>query len=70
MEIVGEGAARISDDTKTAHPRIPWPNIVGFRNWVVHVYFDIDLDVVWKIVNEDVPSLIRELERIVPPEDR
>ena len=67
-EIVGEAASRISDSTQTAHPEIPWQEIVGLRNRVVHVYFEIDLSLVWQIVREDVPALIVQLERLVPPE--
>ena len=68
LEIVGEAASRISDSTQTAHPEIPWQEIVGLRNRVVHVYFEIDLSLVWQIVREDVPALIVQLERLVPPE--
>ncbi len=68
LEIIGEAASRVSDDTKTAHPDVPWPEIVGLRNRIVHAYFEIDLGVVWNIVNNDVPVLISVLERIVPPE--
>lgn len=68
LEVVGEAASRISDDFKTAHPEIPWPQIVGFRNRIVHVYFEIDLGVVWKVVQEDLPVLISLLEPLVPSE--
>jgi uncharacterized protein with HEPN domain len=68
LEIVGEAASRISDSAQTAHPEIPWQEIVGLRNRVVHVYFEIDLSLVWQIVREDVPALIAQLERLVPPE--
>ncbi len=68
LEIIGEAASRISEDTKAANPEMPWTNIVGLRNRIVHAYFEIDLDVVWKIVNDDVPALIHELERIAPSE--
>ncbi len=68
LEIIGEAASRISEDTKAANPEMPWTNIVGLRNRIVHAYFEIDLDVVWKIVEDDVPALIHELERIAPPE--
>lgn len=68
LEIIGEAASRISEDTKTANPEMPWTDIVGLRNRIVHAYFEIDLDVVWKIVNDDVPALIHELERIAPSE--
>ena len=68
LEIIGEAASRISDDTRTAHPDVPWPDIVGLRNRIVHAYFEVDLGVVWNIVKNDVPELISALERIVPPE--
>ena len=70
LEIVGEAASRVSDKTRDTHPKIPWPNVIGLRNRIVHAYFEIDLKVVWNIVNEDIPALVRELERIVPPEAR
>ena len=70
LEIVGEAASCVSDKTRNTHPGIPWPNLIGLRNRIVHAYFEIDLEVVWNIVNEDVPALVRELERIVPPEAR
>ena len=68
LEIVGEAAARVSEDIRKAQPEIPWHDIVGVRNRIVHVYFEIDLGIVWTIVNEDLPALIERLERIVPPE--
>ena len=66
LEVVGEAASRISEDFKTAHLEIPWPQIVGFRNRIVHVYFEIDLGVVWKVVQDDLPVLISQLEPLVP----
>jgi len=68
LEIIGEAASRISDDTREAHPEIPLADIVGLRNRIVHAYFEIDLTVVWNIVSEDIPELIRQLGRIAPPE--
>lgn len=68
LETIGEAASRISDTTREAHPEIPWPNVVGLRNRIVHAYFEIDLEVIWNIVTDDVPGLIAELERIAPQE--
>ena len=68
LEIVGEAAAHISEDTRKKHPAIPWPEIVGMRNRLVHVYFDIDLPLVWDTVRNDLPALIARLEPLVPPE--
>lgn len=68
LEVVGEAASRVGDDTRQAHPDISWQQIVGLRNRIVHAYFEIDLDVVWRIVQEDLPELISQLEPLVPSE--
>jgi uncharacterized protein with HEPN domain len=68
VEIIGEAAARISDDTRQSHPEIRWLEIVAMRNRLVHAYFDIDLDQVWKAVTEDLPPLVGQLERILASE--
>ncbi len=61
--IVGEAARNVSPETRRAYPAIPWQDIIGMRNRLVHVYFDINLDVVWQTVQEDLPPLIDELEK-------
>ena len=70
LEVVGEARSRISDDFKAAHPEIPWRQVVGFRNRIVHVYFEIDLGVVWQVVQDDLPVLITQLEPLVPRESQ
>ena len=65
VEIIGEAAARVSADAREVTTRIPWADIVGMRNRLVHAYYDIDLDQVWKTVVEDLPLLILELETIL-----
>jgi len=47
------------------HPKVPWKKITGMRNRLIHAYFDINLDVVWQTVTEDLPSLVTRLEEIV-----
>ena len=68
VEIVGEAAAQVSEDARQANPDIPWREIVGMRNRLVHVYLDIDLPLVWDTVRHDLPELIARLEPLVPPE--
>ena len=68
LEIVGEAARRVSQETKDAHPEVPWAEIVGLRNRLVHEYFRIDVDKVWDTVQNDVPALICALEPLVPPD--
>ena len=68
VEIVGEAAAQITEAARAELPEIPWRSIVGMRNRLVHAYYDINLDIVWQTVKEDLSVLIAQLERIVPPE--
>ena len=67
VEIVGEAAGRISEESRAKLPSIPWAPIVGMRNRLVHAYFEIDLDQVWKTVTEDLPPLISQLQDILSP---
>ena len=68
VEIVREAASRIGADTRNAHPGIPWAEIVGMRNRLVHEYFNVNLAPVWEAVRPDIPRLIPQLEALVPPE--
>jgi uncharacterized protein with HEPN domain len=71
VEIVGEAARNVSDDLRERNPSIPWRAIAGTRDRLIHGYFDVDLDQLWRIVSEDLPGLITQLERIAPrrPDD-
>jgi uncharacterized protein with HEPN domain len=70
VEIIGEAASQLSEETKAQLTAIPWKKIVGMRHRLVHAYFDINLDILWKTVREGLPPLIIELERQVPNENR
>lgn len=65
LEIIGEAARRISDDTQAAFPILPWREMIGMRNIMIHEYDDIDLDTVFKTVEKDLPALIKSLEGIL-----
>ncbi|MBE0411824.1 MAG: DUF86 domain-containing protein [Anaerolineales bacterium] len=65
LEIVGEAANRVSDDTKERYSQIPWGQIVSLRNRLIHGYDAVDLDILWNIIQYDLPPLIRDLEMIV-----
>jgi uncharacterized protein with HEPN domain len=65
IEIVGEAAAQVTRETRDALPRIPWSDIIGMRNRVIHAYHAVNLDVVWKTVTEDLPSLIETLTDVL-----
>ena len=68
LEIIGEAAAGVGSDTQGKCPGIPWRDIIGMRNRLVHVYFDVDLDLVWDTIRTDLPPLIVELERVLDAE--
>ena len=65
LEILGEAARAISDQTKRRAPTIAWKLIIGTRDRLIHGYFDVDLNILWEIVTRDLPPLIAELERLV-----
>jgi uncharacterized protein with HEPN domain len=69
LEIIGEAARRISQDTRDAHPEIPWEQMIGMRNRLIHEYFRVNLTTVWETVQNDLPSLIALIGPLVPPED-
>jgi uncharacterized protein with HEPN domain len=65
LEIIGEAANKVSAETRSQSNAIPWQDISGMRNRLIHAYFDVDLDVVWSTVTKDLPSLKAELERLL-----
>ncbi len=68
VEIVGEAASRTSPETKQRTPELPWPEIVGMRNRLVHGYDVIDLDLLYDTIKTDLPPLLKTLEGIIPEE--
>lgn len=65
LEIFGEAASRISSEFQIANPHIPWRAIVGMRNRLIHVYFDIDFDAVWEAISSEIPKIIPELAELL-----
>jgi uncharacterized protein with HEPN domain len=65
IEVIGEAASKVTDETKATSPGIPWISIIGMRNRLIHGYFDIDSDVVWKTVTEEIPELHRSLKLLL-----
>jgi len=61
VQIVGEAAARVTVETRATLPQVPWPEIVGLRNRLVHGYDAVDLDILWTIIQHDIPPLIDAL---------
>ena len=68
LEIIGEAAKGIPEDLRSKYPAIPWRDITGARDVLVHEYFRIDLEMAWDMVHEDLPALKQEVERILENE--
>lgn len=68
LEVLGEAANKVSPDTRAALAAVPWKNIIGTRNRVIHDYNRVDYDIVWDILTIQLPPLIEQLENILPPE--
>ncbi len=65
LEIVGEAAKNTPQSTKDDAPQIPWREIAATRDRLIHGYFDVDLDIVWQIITQDLPPLIAALEALI-----
>jgi len=61
LEIIGEAAGRVSPRAQASRPEIPWSQIVGLRNRLIHGYDSVDMDILWQVLVEDLPALIRVL---------
>lgn len=62
IEIIGEAGARVSEKGRDAAPDVPWLEIVAMRNRLVHAYFDVNPNVVWETVRQDLPPLVAALQ--------
>ena len=58
LEVIGEAASKVSEECREKFPQIDWANAIGMRNRLIHAYFDINLPIVWRTINEDLPPLI------------
>ena len=67
--MIGEAARRVSSQFRERHPDIPWDAIAGMRNKIVHDYMDVDEDIVWDSVTQELQPLIKDLKKIVPLEN-
>lgn len=62
LEILGEAARQMPEDFASRHPEVPWRQIAGLRNRIVHDYFGLDLEMIWQVVRHDLPALRQRLE--------
>jgi uncharacterized protein with HEPN domain len=65
IEVIGEAASKVSEETKQQNPQIAWGDIVATRNRLIHAYFEVDLDLVWQTVVYELPPLAEALSKLV-----
>ena len=70
FEIIGEAARRLDDGYRTAHPEIPWRALAGLRDVLIHQYEGVDLELVWAIVERELPNLREAITALLPPLDQ
>ncbi|MDJ0682205.1 MAG: DUF86 domain-containing protein [Xenococcaceae cyanobacterium MO_167.B52] len=69
LEIIGEATKRLSQEFRAIYPQIPWRQMAGMRDILIHNYDDIELDELWNVATISIPELIQQIECIVPPEE-
>jgi uncharacterized protein with HEPN domain len=65
LQIIGEASKNVPEEIRSVYPDLPWRDMTGLRNIIVHQYFEINLDVIWKVIQNDLPNLERQIHRIL-----
>ena len=65
LEILGEAAKGVSEETRNAHPQIPWAQMAATRDRLIHGYFSVDLDIIWEIASHDLPPVVASLKAAI-----
>ncbi|WP_448604937.1 HepT-like ribonuclease domain-containing protein [Thermoleptolyngbya sp.] len=65
LQVIGEACRSLSSVTRDQHPEVPWSKIIGMRNVLTHNYFEIDLDIVWLAIEQELPSLKQSIAAIL-----
>jgi uncharacterized protein with HEPN domain len=65
IEIMGEAANHVSEPCQAKYFKIPWRQIIGMRNRIVHAYFDVDLDIIWQVITQDLGLLLIEVKKAI-----
>jgi uncharacterized protein with HEPN domain len=66
LEIIGEAVKNVSQELKWNYPNIPWKELAGLRDKLIHHYFGVNFDIVWNIITEELPDIYEQLETISP----
>jgi uncharacterized protein with HEPN domain len=64
LEVMGEAAKKVPEDMRAKYPEVPWKEIAGMRDKLIHEYHGVDLRIIWKTVHEDIPLLLPALEKL------
>ena len=70
FEIIGEAAKEIPEEIKEKYTDLPWKEMTGMRDKLIHVYFGVNLEVVWKTIQEDIPSLKQLIKKVIQEEKK
>ena len=70
FEIIGEAVGKLTDELKRKYPDVEWQDIRDFRNLLIHEYFGVDLEIVWNIIQDDLPVLMDAVREILRPENK
>ncbi len=65
LEVIGQAVKNLSDDSKSRQPQIPWKQIAGMRDKVIHDYFGVNLEIVWAVVEKDLPQLMSAIRDLL-----
>lgn len=65
LQIIGEAASRVSNELRAKHPEVAWGGMIGMRHVLVHGYFETDKELVWRVVQQDLPNLKSQIEKIL-----
>ena len=68
IEILGEASNRLTEEFRQAHPKTPWKQVNGMRNYIVHEYFQVDNNVVWDVITNDLPILEQQIKEYLTEE--
>jgi uncharacterized protein with HEPN domain len=66
IEVIGEAVKGVTEATRRLHPEVPWSKIAGTRDRVIHGYFNVDLEIIWEIVDKELPGLRQRIAALLP----
>ncbi|HPS91608.1 MAG TPA: DUF86 domain-containing protein [Methanothrix sp.] len=65
LEVMGEASRNLSEDTRNEYPHIPWRQMIGLRNRMIHAYFSVNLQIIWEIIQGDIPKLKKDITYVL-----